>query len=169
MSRLDLSPEKDFLVKEEKWVNFVMAILFLALFVYGLTDAAMSGFRHIDYQSILFTLALAPAWIFFRQGLSKRIHIRVNRTGIYQDEKLVTAWTGFVNARLDQQQKLASIKDNFVLVVEYRRGDPVKGFRRIIPLTNTQNQSEEDVLKAVQFFWIDYQKRQGRTPGTGLG
>jgi hypothetical protein len=33
-----------------------------------------------------------------------------------------------------------------------------QGFRRTIPLTNTQNKSEEEVLEAVKFFWNEYRK-----------
>lgn len=46
------------------------------------------------------------------------------------------------------------LQDNFVLVVEYLKDKMSdKGVRRQIPLTNTQNKSEEEVLEAVKFFW----------------
>jgi hypothetical protein len=34
--------------------------------------------------------------------------------------------------------------------------------RRKIPLTNTQNKSEEDVLQALQFFCKEYKKETGQ-------
>ncbi|HQX74372.1 MAG TPA: hypothetical protein PK298_15800, partial [Chitinophagaceae bacterium] len=55
-----------------------------------------------------------------------------------------------------------NIVDNFILVVEYTRDGSPEGFRRKIPLTNTQNKSEEEVLEAVKFFWSVYRKDAGK-------
>lgn len=153
MSPVQLTPEAEFTVREEKWLNIIMTILFTALFLYGLIDALLKGIRHMDYQSIIFALALIPAGLFFRKARSKRVYIRINRKGIYQDERLVTDWPHFHNASIGQQEKVVSIQDNFLLLIEFFREDSAKGFRRKIPLTNTQNQSEEDVLAAIHYFW----------------
>lgn len=154
-----LTPDSQFIVKEEKWLNYIMAILFSALFLYGLIDAILRQFRHIDYQSIIFSLALIPAWLFFRKAQSKRVYIRVNRKGIYQDERLVTGWKGLLKASIGQKEKTITIKDNFMLMLEFVKDDPKKGYRKMIPLTNTQNQAEEDVLAAVHYFWKLYRQQ----------
>ena len=161
MRKTPLTKDSEFIVGEEKVLNYIIAFLFLALFMYGLIDAAARKFINIDYQSLIFTLALAPAFIFFRKGRSKRIFLRINKTGIYQEEKLLTNWSQFIKAFLTQEEKLVSIKDNFVLVVEYRKEGQKEGFRRKIPLSNTQNKSEEDVLEAVRFFWKEYKNVAG--------
>jgi hypothetical protein len=158
MGKTALTKDSEFIVGEEKLLNYIMAFLFLALFMYGFIDAMARKFINIPYLNFIYTLALAPALIFFRKGLSKRIFIRINKTGIYQDEKLLTNWAQFIKAFLTQDQKLISIKDNFVLVVEYRKEGHMEGFRRKIPLTNTQNRSEEEVLEAVRFFWNEYKR-----------
>ncbi len=44
-----------------------------------------------------------------------------------------------------------------MLVIEFTKEDPTKGFRRFIKLTNTQNKSEEDIIAAIKFFWQLYQ------------
>jgi hypothetical protein len=50
------------------------------------------------------------------------------------------------------------LRDNFVLVVEYKKNGTKQGFRKKLPLTNTQDKSEEEVLEAVKFFWGEYKK-----------
>jgi hypothetical protein len=91
------------------------------------------------------------------------VYIRVNKTGIYQDEKLITGWPNLIKTFVAQKEnkKFYNIQDNFLLVVEYRKDGHSEGFRRKIPLTNTQNKSEEEVLEAVQFFWKEYRKDAG--------
>lgn len=43
-----------------------------------------------------------------------------------------------------------------MLVIEFTKEDPAKGFRRFIKLTNTQNKSEEEIIEAIRFFWKLY-------------
>lgn len=158
MAKTALHKDGQFTVGEEKALNYVMAFLFFALFMYGLVDAVLRKFVNIDYQSLVFALALLPAIMFFKKAKSKRIFIRINKKGIYRDEKLLTDWAHFIKAYLAQEQKVVSIKDNFVLMVEYRKRGISGSFRKSIPLTNTQNKSEEDVLAAVNFFYKEYRK-----------
>lgn len=158
MAKNPLTKGSQFVVGEEKWLNYILAFLFLALFLYGLIDAIGRNFTNIDYQSYVFALALAPAIYCFRRAHSKRVYIRVNKTGIYLDEQLVTAWSGLLKVYITQKEKKSffSIQDNFLLVVEYKKDTVKEAFRRKIPLTNTQNKSEEEVLEAVNFFWKEY-------------
>lgn len=164
MNKVSLTKDSQFTVGEEKWLNYILGFLFLALFLYGLTDAILKNFKNIDYQSYVFALAVGPAIYCFRRAYSKRIYIRINKKGIYQDEKLVTDWASLLKASLaqDSNKKVYDIRDKFVLILEFkRRDDPKQGIRKKIPLTNTQNKSEEDVLEAVQFFWYAYKRTTG--------
>lgn len=158
MGKTPLTKETEFIVGQEKVLNYVMGCIFLALFLYGLVDPIKHHFKNIDYQSIVFVLALAAAIYCFKGAQSKRVYIRVNKTGIYQDEKLVTDWPGLIKVYISQREKtgLINLLDNFILVVEYRKDHTKAGLRRKIPLTNYQNKSEEEVLEAVQFFWKAY-------------
>lgn len=157
MGKTPLTKDSEFVVGEEKILNYVLASLCLGLFLYGFIDAAKRHFINIDYQSFFFALALAPAIYCFRRAQNGKVYIRVNKTGIYQDEKLVTGWSNLIKAQIAQDEKASifSIQDNFVLIVEYRK-EGSKGMRRKIRLTNTQNKSEEEVLEAVKFFWKAY-------------
>lgn len=164
MAKIPLTKESEFVVGEEKVLNYIMTAFFIALFLYGLIDAIRRHFINIDYQSFIFALALVPAIYCFRRAHSNRVYIRVNRTGIYKDEQLVTGWSNLLNAFITQKEKtgIFNIVDNFILVVEYTRDGSPEGFRRKIPLTNTQNKSEEEVLEAVKFFWSVYRKDAGK-------
>ncbi len=156
MIKTRLTKDSEFVVGEAKVLNYVMAAFCLALFGYGLVDAIRRNFINIDYQSYVFAVMLLPAIYCIRKAQSKRIYIRVNRTGIYQDEKLVTGWPAVLKVYLGQKEKTGfiNLKDNFQLIVEYKKDK--QGFRKKIPLTNTQNKSEEEVLEAVNFFWRSY-------------
>jgi len=88
---------------------------------------------------------------------------KANGLDIYQDEKLLTGWAGLMKAYIAPKEKKGffEIRDNVVLVIEYRNEGTNQGIRRKIPLTNTQNKSEEDVLQAVNFFWKEYKRETG--------
>ena len=164
MAKIPLTKESEFVVGEEKVLNYIMTAFFIALFLYGLIDAIRRHFINIDYQSFIFGFALVPAIYCFRRAHSNRVYVRVNRTGIYKDEQLVTGWSNLLNAFITQKEKtgIFNIVDNFILVVEYTKDGSPEGFRRKIPLTNTQNKSEEEVLEAVKFFWSVYWKDAGK-------
>jgi len=152
MAKKPLTIDSDFIVGEEKILNFILAALFAGFFVYGLINAIEMQKTRGIYNGYVCILFLVAAVYFLLKGLSKRIYIRINKTGIYHHGKLVTQWNNFLHAKIDQKKKLFTISDNFILVVEYLKAGEDKGFRRHLPLTNTQNKSEEDVLEAVRFF-----------------
>ena|ERR1700733_3439812 len=160
MAKTPLTRDSQFVVGEEKVLNYVMAALLFALFLYGVLDAVNRNFKNIDYQSYVFALAILPAIFCYRRANNKRVYIRVNKKGIYQDEKLVTDWSNFRHAFITQKEKsyMVSTQDNFILVIQYRKEGVKQVLRRDVPLTNTQNKSEEDVLDAVNFFWKEYKK-----------
>lgn len=153
MAKVPLTTDSEFLVGEEKALVTVLGILFSGLFLYGAIDAILQGFKNLTYLNYLFVIALIPALLFFRKARSKHIYIRINKTGIYHDEKFVTGWPELLKAHITQKETTITIQDNFQLVLEYLKIGSDKGFRRKIPLTNTQNKSEEEIMEAIQFFW----------------
>ena len=161
MGKISLNKDSEFVVGENKILDYILASLFFALFLYGLIDAILQHFTKLTYLSFIYSVALLPAIRFFKKGKSNRVYIRINKTGIYQDEQLVTDWPNLLEAHISQKETVFSIQDNFILLVEYLKDDVDKGFRRKIPLTNTQNKSEEEVLEAVKFFWKEYSNDAG--------
>lgn len=158
----------EFVVGEEKVLLYVLALLFFALFVYGIVDAIRRHFVNIDYQSYVFALAIIPAVMSIRRARMKRAFLRINKTGIYDGQQLAAAWGEILKVYLGQKEKtgIINIQDNFQLIIEYKRNG--KGFRKRIALGNTQNKSEEEVLEAVNFYWMQYKasaanKQTGKT------
>ncbi len=144
MAKKPLTRDSQFIVAEERVLNYVVTGIFLAVFIFACFDIRSLG--------VAIVLPLALAVFYFIKARSKRIFMRINIRGIYQDEKLVTGWDNFIKATLSQKPMLLDIRDNFVLLVDYRKEGVMGQQRRTIPLTNTQNQSEEDVMAAVKFF-----------------
>ena len=142
-----LTPDSDFLVKDDKVLNFLVAglcFLFFAISVIGFTG------NYLDYFSIPFFLG--PAILFFVKGMKNRIIIAVNKKGIFYQGKMVTNWTNFYNAHIKEEEKLGRISDNFILIVKCyseAKGDYAD---RKIKLTNTQSQSEEAIIEAIKYF-----------------
>jgi hypothetical protein len=161
MPNTPLTKNSEFIVGEDKVLDYIVGSLFFALFLYGLIDAILHRFTNFNFLTIVFVIALAPAIILFARAKNKRIYIRINKTGIYKDEQLLTRWQNLLNAYIDQKEIVLSIQDNFILVLEYMKDGYEQGFRRTIPLTNTQNKSEEEVLEAVKFFWKEYRNETG--------
>ena len=153
MANKALTIDSEFVVGEEKILNYILGFLFLIIFVLGLVPSlkhSLSTERIFDY---LLMMALLPAFMFLSKARSKRVYIRVNRKGIFQDEQLVTGWDNFLKAYIKEKPVTLRWRDNFMLVIEFTKDDPAKGFRRFIKLTNTQNKSEEDIIAAIRFFW----------------
>ena len=107
MGKIPLNRDSEFVVGEEKVLNYILALLCFAIFLYGVIDAARRHFINIDYQSFVFALAMAPAIYFFRRALGSRVYIRVNKKGIYHHEKLVTGWPQLVKAFIARMTKQA--------------------------------------------------------------
>lgn len=156
MEIVPLNKDNDFVVVEAKVLDYIMAFIFFVIFLYGLIDTVFSGYIDSMLLQVILILFGFPAIIYFVKARSRRIYIRINKMGIFQDEKLVTNWKNFLNAYIKQKEVVGSIKDNFVLVVEYLKDGSDAGFRRKIPLTNTQNKSEEEIYEAIQFFLKEY-------------
>jgi hypothetical protein len=161
MPRQPLTKDTDFIVGEEKVLVYILAALFFALFGYGLIDLIRHRAANNGYGNFLFIIALLPALLFLQKGRSNNVYIRINKTGIYQGRTLLTRWPNFLKAYITQKETVLSIQDNFILVVEYRKDGVADGFRRKIPLTNTQNKSEEEVMEAIHFFLNTYKIETG--------
>ena len=100
-----LTSDGQFIVGEYKLMHYFMALFFLALFGVGLYDAIARNFRDIDYQSYVFALAIIPAVLILVKVRKGTIYIRVNSKGIYENERLVTQWSGLLNVTLTQEEK----------------------------------------------------------------
>jgi hypothetical protein len=143
-----------FIVSQSKGINIFVALAFFGLFISSFfnNDPTVKGggFRWAY-------LALIPAILFFIRGIYTKEIIRISRQGIFYLGELVTKWENFVDARIDQDEILLSIQDNFVLFIRYKEGDRL--FQTKIPLRNTYNKAEEEIIAAIRFFSVSKNHR----------
>ena len=97
-------------------------------------------------------VAIFPAIFNTAKAVMNRTVITINQKGIYHNTAFITNWNNFLNASITEENPNRNIDDRFVLLIEYRK-DGIEGyFKRKIPLTNTQNKSEEEIIEAITFF-----------------
>ncbi len=140
--------DKPFLVKESKGVNIFLGLLCLTLFVSSFfnNDESEKGFR-----LQLLHVAIIPAILFLRKGFANKTIISIDRKGIMYHGELITTWEDFIDARIEQAEVVLTIQDNFVLFVRYRQpGNRI--FQSRIPLRNTHNKAEEEIIEAIRVF-----------------
>ena len=106
-------------------------------------------------------LVAVPAFFFFARALKAgNVIMKVNKDGIYYYTELVTNWQYFIDAKVTQADKLWTLQDNFILLINYTDGEGKK-YRSKIPLTNNQDKSEEEIIAAIRYFRTKYVERQG--------
>lgn len=146
-----LQPNSNFVVKENGGVFLVLGILFTAMFIFSLLYFGKPG-EDLKFESTY--LLLVPAIYFIRKAFTKKkAIILINKNGIYYYNKLVTSWMNFVKAHVTQEEKLMAISDNFILLVEHRTANSNLVVDKI-PLGNTQDKSEEEIIAAIRFFSV---------------
>lgn len=156
MQESELSEKTEFVVKEFVLLDILIGLFFFFLFFYGLLNSWPDTDEHSKFFYRMLLIALIPALSFTIKGLKNKTAITINKHGIYHYNTFITNWKNLSSAYITQVEITGSIQDNFVLIIEYYRegGDY---YIKKIPLTNTQNKSEEDVLATINFF-ISYLK-----------
>jgi len=73
---------------------------------------------------------------------------------------LVTNWTHFITAKYEQEDKVMSLQDNFILLIDYYNPETGKRYTSKIKLPSILNKSEEDIIAAIQRFCTDSNKNK---------
>lgn len=154
IKNIELSFEKDgsFAVKEFKALDAVVAGVFYVIFVVALVNTIRNN--DTTHPAVAYSLLagiLAGGITFTRKALSERVYLLINKQGIYQGKTFITNWRNFVSAKYIDKQLTMSIKDNFVLVLTYYKMDGIC-YKRNIPVINSQNKGEEEVIAAMRYF-----------------
>lgn len=155
---LDISLDEDgsFTVREFAALSWIIAALFYALFIYAVINTAQMKTQSSAFDHMLL-MVLLPAIGFTYKARSKNVYIRINEAGIYIGNFFLTNWQNFISAEYTQKKVVASFQDNFILIIQYYR--PGDGqYEKEVPLTNTQNKAEEEVIAATQYFYDLYKK-----------
>ena len=143
-----LDAAKDFMVKDSKWMNY-----FISLILFGLGMVAIF-LGDTEWTNYLFGSVLVLAGIFFAIKAKKRgTSIIINNSGFYHAGKLLFNWHQFIDAKLVQDTKLVSFQDNFIILIRYYSPDRKLVYTSKIPMSNTQDKADEEILAAIYFYY----------------
>src|SRR5688572_23076006 len=147
----NFNAEADFEVKESRGCNLTLGIV-LAIAVVLITYADLTGNLRGSFIRLFYLLSI-PAVLFIRRGSANQTVMTINKTGFYYGGQLLTNWDNFIDARVMQEDKILTIQDNFQLFIKYYKEDSSGHFGRKIPLTNTQDKAEEEIIAAIKFYY----------------
>jgi hypothetical protein len=139
--------DADFVVKESKQMRRLIGGFFFVLSLFMLKDFLWMGL-------IVGSIGIGALIVSMR---NETVMV-INRNGFFYYGQLLTNWTNFVSAEfLDelpvQMSGSAGLSDQFFLYLKYYKDDKPGCFALKIPLTNTQDKSEEEVLAAIRFYY----------------
>ncbi|TCZ64707.1 hypothetical protein [Flaviaesturariibacter aridisoli] len=145
----NLQPEGAFTVGEERGLSVALAVVFAGMFLYAVADIFRNPDAGINNRLLL--LAVIPAFIFFRKIRSKLVIMKIDAAGFsYYGRRLFT-WPQFVSAKVVEEGGTSRFSDNFKLHLKYYREDG-NLYHRKLPLSNTQNKAEEEIIAAIRFY-----------------
>lgn len=139
--------DADFIVRESKRMRRLIGGFFLIFSLFMLKDFLWMG---LIVGSIGIGALVA--------SMRNETVMQINRNGFFYYGRLLTTWTNFVSAEfLDelpvQASGSAGLSDQFFLYLKYYKDDQPGCFALKIPLTNTQDQSEEEIIAAIRFYY----------------
>jgi hypothetical protein len=146
-SKLNL--DSDFLVKESRSINFVAGGAMIAVFFICIMSREMDWYTYIFAAGVF----LIPGALAIARGRKNDIIMKISRAGIYYGGEFVTDWKSFYDARVTDDMKIASIKDNFILKLRHYSADRNSIHTRDIPLSNKQDKAEEEIIEAIRFYY----------------
>lgn len=149
MSQPKLNAESDFLVKESRSTNFIAGGFMIAVFFVSMM------FGDFGWDNLLFgvCILLLPGAIAIARGKRNHTIMKINKTGIYYAGQLVTGWGLYYDAAVKEKTEVNSFRDNFVLDLRYYSPNYSLIYTRSIPLTNTHDKSEEEIIEAIRFYY----------------
>ena len=150
--------DSDFKVKESKGCNMTMGV-FLMLVTIVIVYIDLSGQLGGPILKI-FYLLIIPAVLFIWRGTVNATVITINKIGFFYGGELLTTWDNFIDAVVTQEDKILMIQDNFLLFIKYYKEGSQGYFGRKIPLTNTQDKAEEEIIAAIKFYYRLHQLSQ---------
>jgi len=156
MKEVRLNTNGDFVVKESVGSNIFIGVVFLLLALAALINFTDDTDKYHPPRTSFFVTILAitlpPAILFIAKGFMHQTVMTINKNGIYYFGTLKTNWNNFINAYITQDEIPGSIQDNFVLILQFYKEGKEGFFETKIPLRNTQDKSEEEIIAAIKYF-----------------
>ena len=157
VERLNLDGDGNFIVKESAFLNYLVAVICLAIFIGVLTTRNFEiGYPFSEFYFI-YVFILLPGIISLTKYSRNKTIIKVNKTGVFYYGVVVTDWNNFRNACIAEEyptvtQNSDGISDKFNVMVTFfdpaRNGD----YLYKMSLSNTQDKSPEEIISAIQFY-----------------
>lgn len=147
ISEKQFQADADFEVKESKQMRLIIGGFFFLLSLFMLKDFLWIGL-------IVCAIGIGTLIVSRRNETV----MTINREGFFYYGRLLTNWKNFVSAEfLDelpvQASGSAGLSDQFFLSIRYYKDNKPGCFALKIPLTNTQDKSEEEILAAIRFYY----------------
>ncbi len=154
MDKITFDKNGNFVVRESKFINYIVGFTFLALLFGVLVTRGFEVRQDTTDFYFIYVSFSAGAILCFIKGARKRASITINLTGIYYQGTLVTNWENFLTAFIRQESYTVrdGVSDRFKIVVEY--SDTIKGgnFLYPMPTSGTQDKSEYQIITAISHF-----------------
>ena len=106
-------------------------------------------------------LPFALAVVFLAKATRKPTIMIVNKQGFFYYGRLITNWKNFVAVEFADEIRIpdensSGLGDNFSLLIKYYKDEQAGCYQCKIPLTNTQDKAEEEIIAAIQFYYRCY-------------
>lgn len=145
----DLRPDGAFTVGEERGLSIGLSLLFFGMFLYAVVDVFRNPDAGINNRLLL--LAIIPCFIFFRKLRSQTVIMKIDAAGFVYYGRRLFSWPQFVSAQVVEEEAMSRLSDNFKLHLKYYREDG-NLYHRKLPLSNTQNKAEEEIIAAIRYY-----------------
>ena len=148
-----LSNKGSFVVKESKFLNYLLMCFFIVLFIGVLFTMHFENNRSRGVFIFLDALILSGSVFFFIKGKQQRVIILINQNGIYYKGNLITNWTNFLNAFIKEQEgdtnsRVPRSNNKFEIRVIYFNEQKACNYSYAIVMPGIQNKSEYEVIAA---------------------
>ena len=149
-----LSKNSNFVVKESIAMNLIIATVLLCM--------AITVFAYDTSSSYTGFLFVVPSLFFVIKGLRNKAVMRINSQGIYLYNNLLTNWQFFKTAYLKELPMYEGETEDyrFFLFIQFYKTGETGFFEHRFSITDTQDQSEDDILAAINRFYELSQKVQ---------
>jgi hypothetical protein len=129
----------------------------LILIIGGFAFVAILSTVAIEVAPIIIIIG-AVVLLVLIAGLANNEILRIDCNGIYQKKVLVTNWENFLQAKLSEGKINRNDNPTPILLLYYQKVGIAGQFKMTIPLTNTQNKGEEDIVEAIYRYHRLWQK-----------
>ena len=147
-----------FEVKEFVPLNLIAAGIFYCLFLYGLYNTNLPDASYNPVFDHMLLITIIPALGYTYKAFHKTCYLKINADGIFVGKLHLTTWNHFIAAEYREKPVTGSIQDNFILIITYYR-ENLGTYVKEVPLTNTQDKSEEEIINAVNYFYTQWKNK----------